>query len=164
MKIIEFLISVSIILVFCSCSSCSKFNPAQLNDDCIINLQHNRMILLSNDTNYFIARKLFKGNNCPEIIYNKRYFNSNPFFVKRTIPLNLDSNIVFIDYYGKGIDSLNYEELEILFYLSGKQTVKLNKVFILDECYAIGNEVTTKIIKRKELARIAKEWNLSLTE
>ena len=160
MKIIELFI---LILLCCSCNSCLKYSPAQLNNDCIVNFQNDRVIL-SNDSIFFITSKLFKGNNCPEVIYNERYFNTNPFFVKRSIPLKLDNNIVFIDYYGKSIDSLNYEELEVLFFLDGKQTVKLHEVFIVDECYTIGNEVTTKVIKRKELSRIAKEWGLVITK
>lgn len=157
------LIIIVIIVSFCSCKN-YKIEPTYMEKDFTIDTFNNKLVV-SYKSEHYVSYKIFDNSSChPRISYHSRYFEREPFFAYRTIPLNIDSGIVFIDFYGKGIDSLNYEELEILFYLSGKQTIKLHKVFILDECNAIGNEVTTSIIKRKELTRIAKEWNLIVSK
>ncbi|OFX44955.1 MAG: hypothetical protein A2X13_15445 [Bacteroidetes bacterium GWC2_33_15] len=158
----KFYIIALISCIFYNCSNNYKIEPATIENKYAIETFKNN-IVISLESQDYIAFKLFKGNNCPEIVYNSKYFNRKPFFAYRTIPINIDSNIAFIDYYGKGIDSVNYEELEVQFLLDGQQRIKLDKVYIIDECYAIGNNKTTRIIKRKEIQKIAKDWDLLLS-
>ena len=151
-----------IIVIFCSCED-YKINPSFIKSDYTVDT-FNTKLIISYKSEYYISYKKFENSSCfPIILYHSKYFDKNPFFAYRTIPVNIDSDLVFIDHYGKGIDSLNYETLDVQFFLNGKQKIVMKKVHIINECYAIGNDKTIRYVSKKEIPEIAKKWNLKYT-
>ncbi len=157
MKLLNCFFSV---LLLGNCSNDFRISPASTKNTRIFRFEDK--IILSADSISYVCQKKFGGKNCPDINYNQKYFNKTPFFVKRLIPVTIDSNLEFIDYYGRSIDSLRYEELEVIFFLDGSQTIKLHKVFILKECFTVGNDVKTEILNKRNFKTIAREWGVQL--